>query len=187
MISWLGGTSKQRGSRFWSQGADNGRRSLWLSPLILSCPPGNLGPAAAHYTRNAFLGQMPGVWWHINNRVTTGPGHLSVLTWHTQILPMLLGSPSLNCLWQQLSDSRFPRLRAGSVSACVCGCLRVGSLWGQAIWLIGQICISTVPVLSRFKADLSNCLTWSVWASAETLSVINSLSKLCQVNNWVNH
>lgn len=35
--------------------------------LVFSCPPGNLGPTAAHYTRNAFLGQIGGVWWHINN------------------------------------------------------------------------------------------------------------------------
>lgn len=45
-------------SRFGSQGIDNGGCSPWSAPLFLSCPPGNLGPAAAHYTRNVSLGQM---------------------------------------------------------------------------------------------------------------------------------
>lgn len=55
-----------------SMGAPRGIPRL----LVLSCPSGNLGPAAAHYTRNVSLGQMPGVWWHLNDRVTMGPGHL---------------------------------------------------------------------------------------------------------------
>lgn len=42
-------------------GVSHGRPRL----LVLSCPPGNLGPAAAHYTRNVPSGQMPGVRWHI--------------------------------------------------------------------------------------------------------------------------
>ncbi|KAJ8016484.1 hypothetical protein DPEC_G00007710 [Dallia pectoralis] len=53
---------------------------LVVAPVIcllrLSCPPGNSSPAAAHYARNASLGQMPGVWWHINTGMTTSPGHL---------------------------------------------------------------------------------------------------------------
>lgn len=71
------------GSRPGSQGCDNGGCSpavaLSACLLVLSCPPGNLSPAAAHYTRNVSLGRTPGVWWHINNGVTTGPGHLRVI------------------------------------------------------------------------------------------------------------
>lgn len=63
----------REGVGFGSQGDDNGGCSPRSPQFFLSCPPGNLGPAAAHYTRNVSLGQMPGVWWHINNRVTTGP------------------------------------------------------------------------------------------------------------------
>lgn len=53
-ISWLGVISEAGGSR-------SGSRREWLwwvflhgrpRLLVLSCPPGNLGPAAAHYTRN---------------------------------------------------------------------------------------------------------------------------------------
>lgn len=149
-ISWLGGTSEQGGSRFGSQGADNGGCSPRSPLLILSCLPGNLDPAAAHYTRNASLGQMPGVWWHINNRATIGPGHLWVINMaHSN--PSLapgLPLPELPTLTAAVRFSVSQSQGAGSVSACVCGCgcLRVGSLWGHGIWLIGQICIATVAV-----------------------------------------
>lgn len=49
-------------------------------PLALSCPPRSLAPAAGHYSRNVSLGQMPGVWWHINDRGTMSPGHLRVIS-----------------------------------------------------------------------------------------------------------
>lgn len=75
MISWLGPAGRE-GAGLALRGQIIVGVPQWSPQLVLNCAPGNLGPAAAHYTRNASSGQMPGVWWHINNRVTTGPGHL---------------------------------------------------------------------------------------------------------------
>lgn len=171
MISWLGGTSEQGGNGFRSQEADNGGCSPWSPLLILSCLPGNLGPAAAHYTRNASLGQIPGAWWHINNPAAIGPGHLWVIN-------IAHSNPSRTPWLPAHSDGSCQALRfpeSGSVSACVCGCLGVGSLRGHGIWLVGPICIPPVPVLSvTVYIDLPNHSTQLglyVWAEHHNIII----------------
>lgn len=113
MLSLLGG------SRIGFQGADNGRCSSQSPPLSQlssrkpwsSCCP----------LHQESLGRMTGMWWHINNWVTTGLAHLWVINMahlnpsHAPLDPL----PK----WTAYSDSSCQTLIFpdwGRVSACVC-------------------------------------------------------------------
>lgn len=115
-------TSEQGGSRFGSQGVimvgvPYGHSRL----LVFSCPPRNLGPTAAHYIRNAFLGQIQvRVWWHINNWVTTSldqnPSHAPLLS------PPLAANTDSSCQTPGLPESWSREY----VSMCVWVCVPQG-------------------------------------------------------------
>lgn len=114
------------------------------------------------------MDQMPGVWWHINNWVTTGSD---------QILPMLPCSPPTLTAAAGLLVSQSQKSRE-------CVSMRlwwgVGSLWGHDFWLIGQMCIPAVT-------SLNSLTKLKVYMCSETEESFVVVCAVCRkfIQQWI--
>lgn len=122
--------------------------------LFLSCPPGSLAPAAAHYTRNA-----PGVRCRergctlITARPLAAATRELLARTRTRLSPC---GPPLTGLFCDCSCCTLSQGVCQHVWQSV-GVPGWRSLWGHGSRLIGLICIPALPVsLVTVQADLSN-------------------------------